>query len=154
MAHVSPDPYIPCPSLYPLQTPPSFQFIKMIWMNINYFSFENHKILEAKETVGIICCNSFIPWMRKWNPERSNLSLITQLLGGRDEIRNQSWIQVYTWKHMIQDPHARRQSLLTIFNCENLEVKIFPLSTKILLYPGIKSLRLCMDQCSSKKYNQ
>lgn len=59
-------------------------------MSINYLSFKNHRILEVKETVGMIFCNSFIQGLRKWNPERCHLSLITQLLGGRDETRNWS----------------------------------------------------------------
>lgn len=77
----------------------------------NYFSFKNPRILEKKETLGIIYHNSFIQWMRTWSSERRNLSLITQLLGGRDGIRHGSQNQVYILKQVTQSLHTRIQGL-------------------------------------------
>lgn len=111
---------------------------KDVWMSIkNYFSFKNPRILEKKETLGIIYHNSFIQWMRTWSSERRNLSLITQLLGGRDGIRHGSQNQVYILKQVTQSLHTRIQGLPMVLIMKTQKSR-FPFEHKeILLYPGI-----------------
>lgn len=69
-------------------------------MSINYF--KNHRTLEGKETLEIIYHNSFIQWMKKWSSKRGNLSLIIQLLGGRDGIRH--WVSNTSVDTETSDP--------------------------------------------------